>query len=987
MDKNDGSATHFELRLDELRNATALGPKRSLHHPETLRVLALIRAHVSALADLPQASSSARASERQLLHQHEGILVHGPRGSGKTTLLLTVTAALEEGSTVGTEWRNELETPKAPAPRDWHKQVTVLPSLDPTLVEGEEVFLATVAANILRRLNDHSTQPGGYPDADQPELERTLERLARGFRVLMPEATKQDLVKATSDTGLFAERLLDNAMGGLDLAVCFQRFCIEACRVLGVKALVQPIDDADVSINEGWSVLETVRRYLSNGRILPLMLGDLPLFDLVVRDQQWKRLTHMVAAVEAGVAGEPRDLQSLVRDLSAQYLLKLLRPERRIELPDADVRLRAVLKSAETVTVMRNTEAPKELKTLLESAAQVLLGFPKHVGGEPAYRLLSANMRELRHALAWLAESVSDAGATPASATSTMEGFRALYWGSLSELPEAVRPLVRVTTGDLSPWQGWLARQADPVAFWQLDQASDFLGATRKAVARVQTVASMSLTARWRQAPVSQLRYFGSILSPMTAWEDLPKEEEGTEGPGRAWVRRLRLGRAEPAWLTAARVTVGLIPVGDLYASNNVLFFGGATRLPPKTYYRKSELLGRLLSELDKGRGNKKGWLGISAWVNALKKDMDQHAPPMKRQSSPVADRLLPSLGHWRNSLASDNTDAHVVLNWFLSVPRLYSWRYDLIDPWKGVAALGDLAAAVEGQPPGPERREVLAYAVQTLIHRSETLTIAVHDKAVKADRGVPESLDELAEPGEDAVEPSENLVCSMDAWLAGWSKSKALLPASAWAVVAERFAENLYSIRHELHPVEHSAGADLERWVLAFLHQLLMVEAELHGKAPTARGMTFDPKNNNRARNKSGEIKGPFSTNLKRVEVAELPVFYELARCPMLVAVLSREWREELQDSLNRGLDLTEGEELWEPKASLFEIDTDIHTALCALVPRVNSSAGKKAAAGPTNLKELDIAARKFLELPTPDPSTDDAETLEPDDDGDEAS
>lgn len=986
MPSSQESSAGLIFDLDLVSNTQVIPPESSLHVPETLHVLELIRERVVKLDDLPQLSENA-APMRNHLHEHEAILAHGPRGSGKTTLLLTVRAVIQNNHGASA-WRSRLAVDEQPA--DWYKQVLVLPPLDPTLVEGDEVFLATVVANILRELR-RTKHRHGDPDrrgAWQPdgqgsmagegsrEVDEALTRLASALRVLAPKAAQLALNDATNDPTLFAERLISNANSGLDLAERFHAFCVAACIRLGVKALVQPIDDADVSIDQGFSVLETVRRYLSHRRILTLMLGDLDLFGVVVRDHQWKHLGKLVK-VEGKVGGSEtnRQVQRLVTqvaDLSDQYLLKLIRVERRVQLPDATLRLQELLRTTGEVKVRwreRGTPRDVPLEQLLRAVVRRFLGEADRSEEQHEWRLLSGNTRELRGVLRWMTLFPIEDGAEdkgPDDET-LIRGFQEVYAGPLGEYPEAREPLAGLRRGDLQGWQGWLMQQRDPTPFWRLDQPTEALGLRGRAAAALQIVTRASLVARWRKVPLDQLRYFGAVLSPMTAVDDphvLEEIEGKPEEVSAELVARWRLGRGEPAWLTAARVTVTLIPRGALSATTNKVSFGCGTRLPPKTQTRRNATLWRVLNELVRPK-SPQAWIGVHAW--RLKLSKSPKAAKQVKKGVVLASRILPTLNSWLDEIGSG--DASLVLGWFRTVPRSYNQRYDLLDPWKGLAALGDLGERLNSSGARLMKSQ-LDRTLTDIVRRAEAITIAVAGTATDWDAGQPEEDEEPVDPGEadQAANKDEEvgLVQAMLRWLSDGraGATSTLLPPEAWARLAERFAENLHAIEDTLQPWEHSAGADLERWVLAFLHNLLLVETEVRGLLVYGAGRSLDPRSNIRAVNTKGELKVPFGTNLNRVASetmsADLPVFARFASCPMLVATLSQVWRVRLGSLLGY-----EQQGMYK-ESSLFGVNVDVHTALCALVPRISSSKSKSKNdqtkdREPTT-PELEVLAKRFL-------------------------
>lgn len=979
VERETRGSSSLIIDLNRLDNAGHLKKENNLHGPETVRVLKLIRDHVEALPPLPGPGVDLTDEMRRLSHKHESILAHGPRGSGKTTLLLTIREVIAGDGEEAASWLSELGDSS-----QWRRGVKVLPPLDPTLVEGDEVFLATITANVLREIENSRGRSLGRDDDD--EMNEALSGLATGFRVLARSMAREAEKQASYDPFLFSERLLKDAMGGLDLAKRFHRFCVAACRQLGVKALLQPIDDADVSIDQGWAVLETVRRYLSHGRVLPLVLGDLDLFGVVVRDAQWKHLSGLAkVAGDLSRAGEGQSgailqqLTSQVSDLSDQYMLKLVRPERRVVLPDAAVRLRDAMGKEGVKIRIKTRELP--LQDLLSKAGEWLFGRPAEQAEPLTWRLISSNTRELRALLMWLTNIInSESDPNNFDSTLLIRGYLEVFAGVLGARPDAREPLASLQRGDLNAWQGWLAREMDPRPYWRLEQSTAGLGAEAKAANVIQVAATVSLVDRWRRHPGEQLHYFGSVLSPMVAWENQQPDLTATLMPTywddrhnqlRKIAQRWRLGHGEPAWLTAGRVTVSLIERRDLSSRSNRLFFAGATRIPPKTSYRKAQTVGRVLLEIKESKVYEH-WIGNHPWRVALA-DRNQQSPSPRTRSKDgeVAESLMPALNRWLNELTKSHPngagrDVQLLLNCFRLVPRQYTWRYDLIDPWKGLSVIGDLVREFNVDLPDEKRRDHLRDLLQRVEAQSVTLTVPVNPIAPSAadnDTGQAATLDEIEAIETEDTPFSDDMIEALDQWLQDLEKSRALLSPDAWAELATRFASNLSAIEEELSPVEHSVGADLERWVLSFLHHLLIVESSQNGCVPTKRGQTFDTRGMIRATNRQGQIKGPLATNLDRATLRRLPMFSLMTRCPILLALLSGGWVKRLTEALKDALPGPQ-KPPWTPMVKLFDVDVDAHTALCALMPRVNAprTDDKDSKLLPDNLKKLDELARQVI-------------------------
>lgn len=934
------------LDLGLMRYTTGLKPNQTLHKEQVKEVLKLIETQVDDLASARGLkSTSDNQGKAKYRHQHQGILIQGRRGAGKTTLMLTVRGALDPRA--DSQSSDDWETKR------WREHVYALPPLDPTLVEGDEVFLGTIIANILRALRD---KHGGQFWVEHPDLRQSFEALATSLRVLEPKASAQAFKDAATSPDLFAERLLSNALSGLDLAACVHDFCIEACRALGVRLLLQPLDDADVSIREGWDVLETVRRYLSNAQILPVMLGDLSLFRLVIEQEQLKRLET--------VKDQP-DVAEKVAKLSEQYLLKLLRPERRVRLPGAIECLEAAFVGKREVLLSSPPGSVSgaqalSLAALLRSAGEEVFGIPQARPSD-LLALFSENIRESRGVLMWLTkvhQARSAGGKKQQNALEPQIISSYLSAFSATQVSEEI-PLGEIDAlieGRLDPWIRWLAGVDGEVRepLWVLDLLPDNRDAEPLRVRTLKFAVAGILYLRWQAQRAEQLRYFGTTLAPMTEW---PEPGDKYDIRVAEFRERLRLGRGEPSWLTAARATVNMIDPIHLTSASHTVFFGPATRLPPRSIYRQLDTFGRVLVALQRSQGTGGRYrIGLKPWLDTLANG----DPPTSVRA--IEHYLMPVLERWQRDTFGD---ARLILSWFKVVARRGSRTYEFIDPWKGIAGIGDLVRAwarAERPDEASQKLNVLESILRRMLAQSE-LSIPVIGDDEETSLETIEQLDDI-DVGESQFQISEEFLKPLVRWL-----DQAIAPGEAmaphgWAQVARRFGDNLNRINQALNAAEHSAGADLERWVLAFLNNLLYVEAEVRGKAPTTRGQRLTAEFINRARDATGSLERvPFSTNLGKVEPRELPVFHWIAQCPLLTAALAEDWRNHLQAALNRGR--PDGETQAEVTTTTGDVarirkGVDVHTTLCALVPRFKTD--EKKADLPGDLPTLRAQVRQLL-------------------------
>jgi len=91
------------------------------------------------------------------------------------------------------------------------------------------------------------------------------------------------------------------------------------------KAFILAFDDIDVEMDMGWRVIETIRKYLTSPKLITIISGNYQLYSDNVRRRQWQQYAMLQRI-------EKHDYTSRVNELENQYLLKVLKPGRRIHL-------------------------------------------------------------------------------------------------------------------------------------------------------------------------------------------------------------------------------------------------------------------------------------------------------------------------------------------------------------------------------------------------------------------------------------------------------------------------------------------------------------------------------------------------------------------------------------------------------------------------------------------------------------------------------
>ena len=262
----------IKIIIDESQDSKPFGSGQRFFEEELEKAKILI-------VNLIEKSKKIREDNNQeeYVHQHNTIAILGPRGVGKTSFLLSLRDFINDSEDFNIDRK------------DNNKKVIWLPSVDPTRVEKNEIFLAFIVANILRKIRKDKKG-----NLSQQILDK-LDTLSRDFAILAPSEVQEEQWKdLLGDPLTFAYELMNKAHSGLSLAQSFHEFLKECLKEMQADAFVQPIDDVDSAIEQGWPILETIRRYLATPYLIKILSGDIRLYQSVIRKQQVDKLKSLI---------------------------------------------------------------------------------------------------------------------------------------------------------------------------------------------------------------------------------------------------------------------------------------------------------------------------------------------------------------------------------------------------------------------------------------------------------------------------------------------------------------------------------------------------------------------------------------------------------------------------------------------------------------------------------------------------------------------
>ncbi|MBU0724371.1 MAG: hypothetical protein KJ904_14815 [Alphaproteobacteria bacterium] len=252
---------------------------------------------------------------------HRAILIEGGRGSGKTTFLLGNMKRLHTPE-------NQNGT-KADA---FEGKIHVLPMVDPTLIEAKD----NVIIVIVQMIEEAIDAIGGrdrHDDGARDQLDKAREGLAEGLSMLDGIGQNEPYGSQWEDAYWVMSEGLRKAKKGRSFELKFNRYLEQALKILGKQAFVLAFDDVDTNFRHGHVILETIRKYLTSPRLILILSGDLDLYGRLIREHIYKTFGENILKYDARVTKVGgQTVQTAVRELEEQYLLKILPPENRIRM-------------------------------------------------------------------------------------------------------------------------------------------------------------------------------------------------------------------------------------------------------------------------------------------------------------------------------------------------------------------------------------------------------------------------------------------------------------------------------------------------------------------------------------------------------------------------------------------------------------------------------------------------------------------------------
>lgn len=312
--------------------------ENSFMHVAYCQAVRAVAEVVRSTTDFHKATEKARTSAKMddLLFRYSGNIVAfvAQRGAGKTQTMLSFSQILE-GNCNSEEraWEKILNEDACRRLSDC--QFSVMAPIAPSSLEKNQNFLYVVLSRIYRYVEDIIQQKSSYGNNDATLLDKLWNQFNKCLSGI-------NGVKKTEDQSYEDLSMLQNVSDGIALRRYFYELVQSVLRLRSGDRnfqdtyLVLQVDDADSQIENGYSVLEDMRRYLVIPNLIILMSADIHMLHNVIFQNHLRQFPDL-KAVEMKKNNEENSIffNELSR-MCRKYIDKLIPPSHMIHLPRLD---------------------------------------------------------------------------------------------------------------------------------------------------------------------------------------------------------------------------------------------------------------------------------------------------------------------------------------------------------------------------------------------------------------------------------------------------------------------------------------------------------------------------------------------------------------------------------------------------------------------------------------------------------------------------
>lgn len=300
--------TELRINLDDTERVKTFSRAELFQLDAYEQVERIVRHASDKLADIDE-ENAKRISE---CRTHNAIFITGERGVGKTAFLVNISKYISEN------WGEE-------------KQPAFLKPIDPTILEKEEYFLSIIIGHIIEYVESKVAE----------NAEESTDNYRKYYNAIDPLSQSLRAARAIDDTDGIEEII--SSQNNLKLEQNVHAFFQAACSLLDIPFIVFAIDDIDMSFEQGFQILETIRKYMASPFVIPVITGDPALYKSILFQNFQKKLI--------GCDLDQKDLHQFVGSLTEKYLSKVFPAEYRVYLRDVF----DILRQRKTILITEET--------------------------------------------------------------------------------------------------------------------------------------------------------------------------------------------------------------------------------------------------------------------------------------------------------------------------------------------------------------------------------------------------------------------------------------------------------------------------------------------------------------------------------------------------------------------------------------------------------------------------------------------------------
>lgn len=334
------------------------------------------------------------------LFQYSGNVIAfvGQRGAGKTQTMLSFSQRLADLPCKG---GSLLDDPKLKELQNC--RFFVMPPISPSALEKSNEFLYVVLSRLYRYVNRALEKDGSCLREDpglRTELWRYFNRCVTGINGLSAGDGKAADISELQD-----------AVDGLALRESFYKLVSMAVdRVLQKECsadafLVLQLDDADSQIENGYGVLEDVRRYMQIPNLVILMSSDMEMLHNVVLQNHMKQFPDLIGTGTVSTGILSRTCRKYIDKLiPPSHMIHLPRLEQYADLGGSNIRLRYVDEQGEPALDWTRDMPSQRLQDLVLALIYKKTGIIFVSQDSPLNHIIPRSLRGLNQLLYLLSE-------------------------------------------------------------------------------------------------------------------------------------------------------------------------------------------------------------------------------------------------------------------------------------------------------------------------------------------------------------------------------------------------------------------------------------------------------------------------------------------------------------------------------------------------------------------------------------------------------